>query len=125
MKSPKTSLMKKLDDVWKVVIKERDGYKCQVCGRTDTLNSHHIIGKRNKVTRWEMDNGICLCTSHHVFGLKSAHQSPIWFAEWLKEARPVEYGHLKEIENNYIKWTVESLQSKLDELTNGQRDTND
>jgi len=29
--------------------------------------------------RWDLDNGVCLCSEHHKLGKKSAHTDPEWF----------------------------------------------
>ena len=76
---------KKLDDAWSKLVKIRDGYKCQVCGLESTLNSHHIFTRSRKSTRWDVDNGITLCVSHHTFNHKfSAHITGVEFTHWLE-----------------------------------------
>ena len=79
------------DILWAKVIKKKAGNKCEYCGKTTTLNSHHIFSRSNRATRWCRDNGVCLCVSHHVFGNMSAHKAPIEFVEWLKEKRGEEW----------------------------------
>jgi hypothetical protein len=78
---------------WSRTIKERDGYKCIVCGNTQKLNSHHILSKFSfKEYSLCLDNGICLCAGRcHMFGRYSAHQNSIFFAEWLRNNRPELY----------------------------------
>jgi len=76
-----------LDKLWAEFIKLRAGSKCEYCGKPDGLNSHHIFSRSNGSVRWEPDNGISLCVSHHVFGNFSAHKSPIEFVEWIKKVR--------------------------------------
>ena len=90
-KQPKKPKHVNLDKIWSEVIKKRAGGKCEYCGKETGLNSHHIFSRSNKRVRWEVDNGICVCVSHHIFGLFSAHKSPIEFVEWLKEYRGVEW----------------------------------
>jgi hypothetical protein len=79
--------IKRLDDLWAKVVKCRARGRCEYCGKTTTLNSHHIFSRSNKTTRWDVNNGICLCVAHHVFSNMSAHKAPIEFVEWLKEKR--------------------------------------
>jgi hypothetical protein len=79
------------DRYWAILVKELAGNKCEFCGKEQSLNSHHIFSRSNMATRWETDNGICLCVGHHVFGNMSAHKSPIEFVEWLKEKRGEEW----------------------------------
>jgi hypothetical protein len=76
-----------LDNLWAKAVKIRAGDRCEYCGKITTLNSHHIFSRSNMATRWDVNNGVCLCVSHHVFGKMSAHKAPIEFVEWLKEKR--------------------------------------
>ena len=81
---------KKLDNLWSKKVKERDG-RCMVegCKETKYLNAHHIFSRSNFSTRWDLSNGICLCSGCHTFSSKfSAHKTPLEFVEWLFE----EYG---------------------------------
>lgn len=76
---------KKLDDAWSLLVKLKGGMKCEYCGKTSTLNSHHIYSRSKRSTRWDPDNGICLCVSHHTFNSGfSAHKTPLEFIDWLK-----------------------------------------
>ena len=63
----KRTEIRKLDKLWSEKIKIIWGYKCARCGRTEYLNSHHIIGKSNFNTRWDLNNGICLCSGCHMW----------------------------------------------------------
>ena len=60
--------IKKLDKLWSLKVKERAKFKCEYClaGEDKILNSCHIIGRRNRSTRWDLENGMCLCYSHHM-----------------------------------------------------------
>ncbi len=83
-KLTKKGLDKKLLKEWRDKCLERDNYKCVYCGKTETLNVHHILGRRARSTRYDIDNGITLCALHHTFGSQfSAHQTPTLFTEWL------------------------------------------
>ena len=87
-KKPDELAMKK----WAIEVKERADYKCEYCGAIKYLNSHHIFSRRNKSVRFDVDNGCCLCSKHHVFSLEfSAHKAPMEFSEWIKEKRGVEW----------------------------------
>jgi len=89
--------IKKADNIWKAKVKENAGYRCELCGKKQNecqLHPHHYIGRRNKATRWYLENGICLCASQHTLSLWSAHQNPEWFRKemlnirgdkWLKD----------------------------------------
>lgn len=74
----------KLDIAWSRLVKLRAGGKCEYCGKSSPLNSHHIYSRSKKSTRWDVDNGICLCVGHHTFSSEfSAHKTPLEFLEWL------------------------------------------
>lgn len=74
----------KLDDAWSKLVKLRAGNKCEYCGKTTYLNSHHIYSRSKRSTRWLPENGICLCVGHHTFSSGfSAHKTPIEFMDWL------------------------------------------
>lgn len=90
--SSKGYLIKKLDDKWSLEVKERAGHKCEYCGKTTTLNSHHIFSRSNRAVRHDLDNGVCLCVCHHTFCSNfSAHKTPTEFVEWIKEKRGKEW----------------------------------
>ena len=62
----KRSEINKLDKLWSEKVKERAGNKCEYCLEENVwLNSCHIIGRANRATRWDLENGISLCFYHH------------------------------------------------------------
>ena len=89
MKSPTPKTIRnKLDKLWSKSVLLNYNYTCAYCGRTKETNQihpHHIYGRRNKSTRWDINNGIALCASHHRRNTKSAHMDPGWFMHWLRE----------------------------------------
>ena len=62
----------KLDKAWSLLVKLRAGMKCEIqgCTHKPTLNSHHIFSRKNASTRWDVENGICLCVGHHTMSSK-------------------------------------------------------
>ena len=114
----KGKLSKKLDEAWSLAVKKRAGYKCEVCGIGESghLNSHHIVGRRNRRVRWDVRDGVCLCVKHHRFGIESAHEDPLWFREWLEDKRWEDYAYLYTIKNQIKKWTLEDMEKQLEEL---------
>jgi len=65
-------LERALDTLWSNCIRMRDK-TCRVCNHDGRLEAHHIMGRRHKSTRWDLDNGILLCWNHHV---KYGHADP-------------------------------------------------
>lgn len=83
MKFKLNSLLKKPTDkellnLWQKAVKLRAGYKCEYpgCSKTEYLNAHHIHSKSKAGTKFDTDNGICLCSGHHSLNNNSAHKDP-------------------------------------------------
>lgn len=77
--------MNKLDELWS--LKVRSVGVCERCGRTTHLNPHHIYSRSNRAVRWDLNNGICLCSGCHVLCTDSAHKAPADFIDWVKDYR--------------------------------------
>ena len=41
--------------------------RCDYCRSDSQLTCAHIISRRFKSTRWDLDNAICLCFNHHRY----------------------------------------------------------
>jgi len=83
------------DKEWSKKVKERDGNKCVICDREDYLHAHHIIPRERKELRWDIDNGISLCVSHHKYSYEiSAHKNSLKFIFWFMKNRNEQYLNL-------------------------------
>lgn len=103
-----------VDTLWSKLVKEKAGNKCEYCGKVDGLNSHHIFSRSNRSVRWDDENGVSLCVSHHVFGNFSAHKSPIEFVEWVKTRRGEEwYKTIRRKAVTPMKVDLEAIKSEL------------
>jgi 5-methylcytosine-specific restriction endonuclease McrA len=52
---------------WVKDVLKRDGYRCQKCGRTDSLHVHHIkLFREYPALRADITNGITLCQFCHI-----------------------------------------------------------
>lgn len=115
-KSSRKILRKQLDEIWAEIVKKRAGFVCEYCNKTTYLNSHHIFRKRNLATRWDIDNGICLCSGHHTLNNFSAHNS-IEFSDWIKKHIGEErYNRIRDKSYTIKKWTDVELESLLETL---------
>jgi len=112
----KAQLSKKLDEAWSLAVKIKAGYRCEVCRKRSTLNSHHIVGRRNRRLRWDLRNSVCTCVKHHKFGIESFHEDPLWGREWLEENRWEDYAYLYCVKNEIKKWTYEEMEEQLVKL---------
>lgn len=109
-----TAEIKALDTIWSYAVKERDGFKCRYsnCGETKRLNSHHIIKRQFRSLRWDINNGITLCVSHHTFGKDAAHVDEIGFLMWLK-SEDINYDLLHKTRNESNKNSFAEQLEKL------------
>lgn len=129
--SKKTQLDRKLvgrngaAGIWSRLIKLRARGVCEVCGSRENLNAHHIEGRRNRATRYDLRNGVSLCAGHHVMYKESAHESPIWFVEWLKVHRNADYYHIQTLRHEITEWSEDSLQEMYDEYIKLEKELND
>lgn len=116
LKKPKISTIKnKLDKCWRDKVKEKKF--CEICGRKENLNAHHIIGRRNLNLRWDLRNLCVLCPYCHTFGINSAHQNPLFFLDWMKKHRPDDLKYLQKKQYEAPQpLKVEDLLIKLNKL---------
>lgn len=87
------------DDVWKKVVKDRDGWTCRRCGKDKSqaqIHAAHIMRSTYKALRKGFDkhtgdgcclrhdlrNGIAMCAGCHIMW---AHQNPHAFVDWIIE----------------------------------------
>ncbi len=112
----------KLDIAWSKLVKLKAGMKCQIekCTHKPTLNSHHIFSRKNASTRWDLDNGLCLCIGHHTMSSKfSAHGNPIAFTYWLEEYKGSDFiDALSFKAHSTKKWSKFEKEDLLTELQN-------
>lgn len=118
-------LDKQLDDAWSKLVKLRSGMKCEYCGKTSHLNSHHIYSRSKKSTRWSVENGICLCVGHHTFSSTfSAHKTPLEFTDWLERYKGPDFITRLRIKANAVsklhpfekEYILKELQDQIKEL---------
>jgi len=77
-----------LDKLWEYIIKDRAGWRCEIChSEKDGLEAHHINGRGDLWTRWDKRNGIAVCRvgCHDKTKVKA----------WLKENDPARHGWLE------------------------------
>ena len=125
-KSQRKKLENKLDKLWRSVGKEEA--VCEICTtlpREERVNytqlhPHHIIGRGQKITRWDLRNRVWVCPSHHTMGIPNncvEFNLAGWFwgadDDWLGKHRPDDKVYLEERKNETKRWTLEELEEKI------------
>lgn len=99
---------KTCDLLWSTII--RSVGECQKCGSKKNLQAAHIVSRRNKLLRWDLRNGICLCVRCHIFW---QHKNPVEFAEWLRLNYPEKYEFALNKDKIYGKVDIEETLHNL------------
>ena len=72
IKLPSLGKIKKaLYNDWALRVKQRDGWKCLLCGNEDNLTAHHwnVCDHHAHAARYCVDNGATLCYACHIRGV--------------------------------------------------------
>ena len=118
MKSQKTkrkkSRVKIADELWRDCIKARADYRCERCGSTKNLHSHHVVPRTDYSLRYDLDNGVCLCHRCHFYW---AHKDSLDFTNWFENKYPIIYDYLQNgrggIERNDYDLVINRLEAWL------------
>ena len=88
------------DQLWSISIRTDWQWKCAVCGNVP-CEAHHLIPRQFTATRYDMQNGIALCASHHQFCPDiSPHRNAAGWMEWLRTYH-----------NGRYEWYVETVKN--------------
>jgi hypothetical protein len=87
------ALKKDCDKLWANIIKMRAGNKSEIppykkgreIGGDAILNAHHICRKPNMSFRYDLENGICLTSWEHRYGIHGDHEEK--YRRLIKEVR--------------------------------------
>lgn len=72
-------LIAEADKLCREYVFARDGYRCVLCGATDSLQWSHLISRVKTATRWIPENSTCMCMRCHY---KHHKQGPEEYVLW-------------------------------------------
>jgi len=109
-----SKLKKKADVLFSKLVRQKNrceakwqgGMKC-----SSQLQCCHIFSRSRNNTRYDLNNAICACSSHHIFWM---HKNPIEFTNWLR--RRIGSDKLEELEQKsrvFKQWTVDELENLI------------
>jgi 5-methylcytosine-specific restriction endonuclease McrA len=115
-KSTKQKITKKLDELWSLLV--RDKCVCELCGHKGDIkefDAHHIKKRGNLSTRWDLNNGVCLCKGCHRFKVHMDTFTVALLIDKLKNERGKEwYDELIKKTNQIVKYSIAELQELYD-----------
>ena len=122
MKDPsKTNLEKQCLDLWSRCVRTKQRV-CRICGSTYRLQGHHIRSRGNASTRYDLQNGLCLCSRCHILQKFNPERFQDNVISVIGEA---EYRRLKLKSLQTYKWTVTELKELKGEFKMILRDLED
>jgi hypothetical protein len=73
------------DRLWSLAVRNDWANKCAVCGSKE-LHAHHLFSRSWPKVRYDLNNGIAMCATHHKFDPSvSPHANGKGFDCWLRE----------------------------------------
>jgi len=73
------------DALWSRAIRDDWNNKCAVCG-SGKCEAHHLLPRQHERTRYDMRNGIALCSQHHKYDPDiSPHQNAAGWMWWFSK----------------------------------------
>lgn len=114
-------LDKKIEIDWRKAVRLNYCWICAYCGKDNSqvqLHCHHLFTRSRKATRWDIDNGILLCASHHTLSSEfSAHMTGNEFFLWLEEIKGRKWiDELMKKSNKIVSYTPEFIKERHKEI---------
>lgn len=106
-------LIKKLDSVFSIYIRQRDK-KCVQCGSRENLTCGHLFSRVAHSTRWDEKNCHCQCTGCNMSHEFNPHNFTLWF---VRRFGLLEYELLNKKYNTTAKYTNAELQLMILDYT--------
>lgn len=117
----KRNIEKDCLDLWSKCVRTKQRV-CRICGSTYRPQGHHIRGRGNASTRYDLQNGLCICAKCHCLQKFNSERFQDLVISVIGEA---EYKRLKMKSLQTYKWTVEELKDLKSELRMILRDLED
>ena len=106
-----------LDSLCSAMVKARDNYTCQVCGKV--VSGHncqwsHIKSRKWNSTRWMPENSMVKCGYCHRWW----HDNPAEAGKWFSETFPERYKKIYSAKgkSSWKQWDFEEVEKELLEL---------
>ena len=116
--SERWKLVKELDRVFSIFIRNRDNHTCVICWSAEYPNNGHLFSRANLSTRWDEINCNCQCASDNILH----EQDPKPYTDWfIKNYGQHMYDDLRDrwhwkpfkVTNEWIREKIEYYKSKI------------
>lgn len=115
-KSKRKKLIEKLDDICREIIRERDDWTCQRCGKKVDIHnaqaSHVVPKSTGYILRWDLLNLKLLCYSCHFYWW---HKDITEAAKWFRKKWPYRWRYVEKKRYKTVIWSNEKLELLLAE----------
>lgn len=109
----------RLDKLFSLYIRLRDGYTCKVCGSRDRPQCGHIFSRVSLSTRWDDSNAVCQCASCNMRHEFDPYPLNNWYiTQYGKEKWDDLYRQWHKV-RQWKLWELEELEAKLKEKLQG------
>ena len=117
-------IRRRLMRLWSTKVLETAGRCCAICGlktgdivkgKVQKTDAHHIEDRRNHSLKFDILNGICLCVWHHKYSKNAAHQSVVFFSNWLQKNHPKQYQYILDHRDDIIDLNDRNVLYKIEE----------
>lgn len=115
----RSTLDKKILILWSKIVRARTTLKCEVNDFKCSGNSeaHHFISRANRRLRYDLHNGVKLCSYHHKWGIDSFHNNPIKAINWMEENRDEDLTFIENaVSLGTVKWSYDELLAIYNDL---------
>jgi 5-methylcytosine-specific restriction endonuclease McrA len=106
----KSYYINKLDKL--ISLKVRSLGYCERCGNKKTLQPAHIVSRKNKTLRWDLNNILCLCSSCHFW----SHSDPLGFSLFIETKFPTKYEYVMKNKNRLSHQTAKDYKELLETI---------
>lgn len=92
---PKRRIRSRLMRLWRDRVVLLSAGMCAMSRQEGVLDAHHIQPRQsNSYLRFDPRNGIALLKGVHKFNRLGPHKGGVFFAEWLRNERPLQYRYV-------------------------------
>lgn len=123
MRQERKEQIKRLEDLWREIIKAQAGYMSEYSGKRgleieeygEPLNSHHINGKENFRLKFSLINGFCMTEQEHIYGLHDPKTQSVYEDKIKRDRGEDIFDRLNELKNDRSMVDLNEIEIELND----------